>query len=32
MMDPYDEVEQAWLDGEISHAEACEIAEEMGYE
>ena len=26
-----DEVEQAWLSGDISYAEACEIAEEMGY-
>ena len=30
-MSAYEEVEQAWMDGELSHAEACEIAEEMGY-
>lgn len=28
MSDPLDEVERAWLDGEISYAEACEIARE----
>ena len=28
----YDELEEAWLSGEISHAEACEIAREMGYD
>ncbi len=27
--DRMDEAEQAWLDGDISYAEACEIAEEM---
>lgn len=31
MTDSYEELEQAWLDGEMSHAEACEIAAEMGY-
>ena len=28
----YEEIEQDWLDGNISHAEACEIAREMGYD
>ena len=29
---PYDEIEDAWLNGQISQAEACEIAREMGYD
>lgn len=32
MSDTYAEIEQDWLDGNISHAEACEIAREMGYD
>lgn len=27
----YEELEDAWLSGEISYREACEEAEEMGY-
>ena len=27
-----EEAEEAWLNGEISYQEACEIAKEMGYE
>ena len=30
-MNPYEEIEQAWLDGDISYRDACEIADEMGY-
>lgn len=30
-MSQYDALEEAWLNGEISHAEATELAEEMGY-
>lgn len=29
---PYEDLEDAWLNGEISYAEACEIAREMGYD
>jgi len=31
MSDPYIELEEAWMAGEMTHAEACAIAEEMGY-
>ena len=30
-MSAYDDLEDAWMSGEMGHAEACEIAEEMGY-
>lgn len=30
-MNAYEELEEAWMNGEISHAEAYEIANEMGY-
>lgn len=30
-MGAYEDAEEAWLNGEISHAEAREIAEELGY-
>ena len=30
-MSLYDELEEEWINGEISHQEACEIAEEAGY-
>ena len=30
-MSLYEELEEAWMNGEISYQEACEIAEEAGY-
>ena len=30
-MGVYEEIEQDWLDGKISYADACEEAEEAGY-
>ena len=31
MSDPYLELEEAWMAGDMTQAEACAIAEEMGY-
>ena len=31
MSDPYEDLERAWLNGDMSHSEACAIADEMGY-
>jgi len=27
----YYEIEQAWLDGDLTYSEACSIADELGY-